>query len=116
MARNEYFLIKAAEVASKRKDQRSFWVGAVGRRADGVYVCSFNGAAQNKCPEIHAEARLCMKLDVGATVWVARMSKNGEMANAKPCPNCERRMRNQGVKKVYYTTGPDGYECIYLNT
>lgn len=115
MTRDRNYLYKAALVASKRKDQRSFWVGAIGRRSDGVHVCSYNGAAQNKCAEIHAEARLCLKLDVGATVWVARMSKNGEMANAKPCPNCERILRKKGVKKVIYTTGPTEYEVLNLN-
>ena len=68
MARDYELLNRAANIARKRKDQRSFLVGAIGKRSDGVLVCAYNGAAQDKCATIHAEVRLCSKLDVGATV------------------------------------------------
>lgn len=116
MARKDLDLLsQAARLGSKRKDERSFWVGALGLRADGTFVASYNGAARDKCPHIHAETRLCSKLDVGATVWVARAARNGDLAMAKPCPNCERVMRNKGVRRVVYSTGPASFEVMQLN-
>jgi len=108
-------LEQAARLGSKRKDERSFWVGALGLRADGAFVSSYNGAARDKCAMIHAETRLCSKLDVGAIVWVARASRNGDLAMAKPCHNCERMLRRRGVRKVVYSTGPDSFEVLQLN-
>jgi hypothetical protein len=115
MAKDFDILMRTAGIASKRRDLRSFLVGATGLRSDGAMVHAYNGAAPDKCAHIHAEARLCAKLDVGATVWVARATKDGSLALAKPCANCERIMRRKGVKRVIFSTGPDSYEVMNLN-
>ena len=113
MAMRDFDLLwEAARLAFKRKDMRSHYVGAIGWRADGTRVRAHNSPAPEKEPSIHAEARLVHKLDVGATVWVARMSRIGQLALAKPCPNCERALRGRGVRRVYYSTGPDSFEFL----
>jgi len=101
-----------ANMAMKRKDERSFSIGAFGLRSDGVRVRSYNGSALHPCQATHAETRLCSKLDVGSIVWVARRTRDGELALAKPCPTCESIMRRRGVKRVIYSTGPGTYGQI----
>lgn len=103
----------AAKLAARR-DGRSYLVGAVGERHDGVVVASRNGFSRMPVPASHAEARLCLKLDVGATVWVARVTRDGHFALAKPCAPCEERLRSRGVRRVVYTTGPGEYEVLRL--
>jgi deoxycytidylate deaminase len=63
----------------------------------------------------HAEARICRKIDVGATVAVVRVGANGEWANSKPCKNCAKCMQRMGVKRVYYSIGPDEYAVMILS-
>lgn len=109
-----YFEI-AAKLSTKRKDRRYFHLGAVGVRSDGVMVKSANGSTMEPHPECHAETRLSKKLDVGSIVYVARVTKNGEFALAKPCKNCQRTMRARGVKEVYYTTTNKTFEKLVLN-
>ena len=64
----------AVKIASLKDDQRVHRLGAIGLRSDGVIVGAPNAPAPDKTPQAHAEARLCRKLDKGATVFVARKS------------------------------------------
>lgn len=43
-----------------------------------------------------------------ASIFVYREYKNGIRALAKPCPACEKAIRDLGIKNVYYT-GTDRY-------
>lgn len=56
---------------------------------------------------VHAEVAAliaCRKTNlVGATIYVARISKDGSQAMSKPCINCQKALIARGVKKVYYT-------------
>jgi deoxycytidylate deaminase len=55
---------------------------------------------------LHAEidAIINAKEDIrGATMYVARVMKNGECGLAKPCEGCQRAIQFFGIKKVYYT-------------
>lgn len=40
---------------------------------------------------------------VGATIYVARVLKNGSRAIAKPCPICERAIKAYGIEAVHWT-------------
>lgn len=110
MASDKRMLMSAAETAvitNDRVDIRTFWLGAVGMRKDGVIVSSRNIAAPDYAPDHHAEVRLARKLTPGSTVWVARVARcDGEWAMAKPCRGCERRLKAAGVSRVVYTIGP----------
>lgn len=107
------YLLEAANVSTKGMQHRRKLLGALGVRSDGTIVTSYNGCAENRKPEIHAERRLVAKLDVGSTVYVARTRReDGELAMAKPCIRCENALRHRGVKKVVYTIGPDEYGVI----
>lgn len=39
----------------------------------------------------------------GMVLYVARSYKNGKPAMSKPCDNCDRLIREAGIKKVIYT-------------
>ncbi len=109
-------LAMAASVAkdnSDKFDNRSFYLGAVGLRRDGVIVTAKNIAAANIVPTHHAEARVVRKLTPDSMVWVARVLRStGEWTTSRPCVGCQGRMRAVGVKKVVYTIAPDEWGTI----
>jgi cytidine deaminase len=111
-------LALAAEVAKdnpEKYDNRSFYLGAVGLRNDGVLVTAKNIAAKDVVPTHHAEARVVRKLTPDSIVWVARISRStGEWTLSRPCNGCQRRMKIAGVKKVVYTIGPEEWGTIQL--
>lgn len=99
------------------RHKKQFRLCAIGKRRDGLYVHSFNvqvglkGCAA-RVPEKHAEARVATKLTRNSVVAVARVLRDGTVANAKPCKSCQVRLRNMGVTRVYYTIAPG--ECGVL--
>lgn len=103
----------AAKVAEKQVDLRNHRLGAVGIRSDGALVFAYNGAAKEANPSIHAEARLCRKLDYYGTVFVTRRTASGFML-ARPCPSCLRKLRTRRVKRVFYTVSNNEYGVISL--
>jgi len=111
-------LSMAAEVAKdkpEKHDNRSFYLGAVGLRNDGVLVVAKNIAAKDVVPTHHAEARVVRKLTPDSIVWVARISRStGEWTLSRPCNGCQGRMKAAGVRKVVYTIGPEEWGTIQL--
>lgn len=109
-------LALAADVARnnpKKLDNRSFCLGAVGLRNDGVIVTAKNIASSNVAPDHHAETRVIRKLTPNSTIWVARVLRStGEWSISRPCSGCQLRMKSAGVKKVVYTIGPDEWGVI----
>lgn len=119
MASDKKMLQLAAEAAiqgrNRSDDARTFLLGAIGIRNDGVFVSSRNIAAPDCAPKHHAETRLVRKLTPGSTVWVARVARGtGGWAMARPCPGCERRLRGAGVTRVVYTIAPNEWGIIEL--
>ena len=102
----------ASTIAHAKVDQRTFRFGGVAIRDDDVLVYACNGRTHIPTPSAHCEARLVRKLDKGATVYIVRLSKDGQWANSKPCPDCVRAMRRVQVKKVYYSTGVGAWDCL----
>ena len=118
MSIDRRMLAMAAEVARDklgRSDNRSFCLGAVGLRNDGVIVTAKNVAAADIVPTHHAEARVVRKLTPDSIVWVTRVLRSTDKwAEARPCQSCQGRMRSAGVKKVVYTIGHDEWGTIQL--
>jgi len=111
---NKKYFEMAKIIATSKKDKRSFLLGAVGVRKDGVIVASPNGPAilvENKAnrgyfPKAHAEFRISKKLDVGSVVYVVRVRRGDKrVCLAKPCETCVNVLRYRGVKKIYYSIG-----------
>lgn len=103
----------AANLATKKNDDRRFLLGAIGIRADGAIVTACNGNPKFPTPEHHCEYRLCRKLDRGATVFLARVLASGAWANSAPCRACRSRLKACQVKVVYYTLGVNEWGTLY---
>lgn len=62
---------------------------------------------------IHAEMDCISGLDFnhtkGRTIYVYREDANGSIANARPCDECMFRLREAGIKTVFYTTKEPPY-------
>lgn len=110
----DYLNLAALFAVSSAPDIRNFRLGAVGERNDGVRVFARNGSGIVPTPDAHAEARILRKLDVDATVYVARILRNNQWALAKPCQPCQKRLAAKGVSRVYYTIAPGEYGCLIL--
>jgi len=50
---------------------------------------------------------------VGATIYVARISRSG-LRMAKPCHNCEKVLRASGIKRVWFTNSEGQLEAMTL--
>ena len=65
----------------------------------------------------HAEIACVLGLDKsitkGTSLYVARVNKEGETRNSKPCEMCSAILEHTGVKRVFYTTD-DGWGCVKL--
>ena len=105
-------------------DVRSYLLSAVGVRADNKIVNSKNGAVFSttagnfqRIPLSHAESRLCRKLDLGSTVYVARLSKlTMSSAMARPCSVCQNHLRAKKVSRVFYTINSENFGIWYPQT
>lgn len=58
---------------------------------------------------VHAEIDAIKKAkDVsGATIYVARVNKRGQHRDSRPCSRCYEAIRNNGIKKIVYTTSEE---------
>jgi hypothetical protein len=98
--------------------ETNYYVVAMGIRDDGARVFATNGhVCVPKCERLvvkvaHAEQRLLRKLDMGSTVYVARLRKDGSFGNAKPCSTCRRMLRSKRVTRAFYTLSDTEYGCI----
>lgn len=105
------------------KDPRSFWLGCIGIRRDGVLVFSKNGASHStnteeymNMPTVHAEGRVLRKLGKGGTIYVARIAKGTkQLAMARPCQMCQTRLKAANIGKVYYSINDKQYGVWYPN-
>lgn len=112
------FFEVAARTATSKVDKRSFLLGAIGIRNDGVMVRSLNSPTENKNRKVHAECKLCRKLDYGAeAVYVARVRlDNFEFGMARPCSSCRKILKTKRVKRVFYTISQNSYGVWYPAT
>jgi tRNA(Arg) A34 adenosine deaminase TadA len=94
--------------------RRKYRLGAVGIRADGVIVSAQNLVTPAPNQKCHAEYRLCDKLTPKSVVFVVRIDRLGHFSTAKPCINCEGKMRNIGVSRVYYSISDNEYGVLNL--
>lgn len=47
---------------------------------------------------------------IGMEIAIARVLKNGSVAVAKPCKNCQTALANYGIKSVHWTKGGEEYK------
>ena len=110
----QYFFAIARKAAVSKIDRRQFLIGSCATRNDSKIVTASNGPTFDQHPAAHAEARLCRKLDFGATVYVVRIAKgNGDYVMSRPCATCRISLAALRVKRVYYSIDPNQYGIWY---
>ena len=70
---------------------------------------------KTKC-SVHAEESAIKdaNYDVrGAILYVARVNRNGEDRDSKPCPRCLTLIKESGIKRVIYTTNSGRVDVNY---
>lgn len=59
----------------------------------------------------HAEASAIRKASrtMGATIYIARVSNQGDLRMSRPCPRCMSALKDAGIKKIVYTINQKEY-------
>jgi len=57
---------------------------------------------------------ICKAKTSGASIFVVRVNRQGELRLSKPCPMCHEVLKFTGVKKVYYSTNDGSIEMYKL--
>ncbi len=115
MKKHMYAAIGAAFSSPGVGKRRGTRVGAAISKGKRVLGTGFNSYKTHpfmlKCgtyPFMHAEvaAILAVGLDrtPGTVLSVARVTRSGFTAMARPCPACTEAIRRAGISKVYFTT------------
>jgi tRNA(Arg) A34 adenosine deaminase TadA len=62
----------------------------------------------------HAEEDALKRCGVphGATIYVARIGRNGKVAMARPCQRCRLVLKGSGIKRAVYTITPTDYGVL----
>lgn len=98
-------------------------LGAVIVRQDRCWVAGFNSFKTHpilvdyyKYPVFHAEAHALIKMGIDkakdATLFVARILKNGSWAMAQPCGSCQKLMEVAEIAQCYFTISDGTYGVL----
>jgi deoxycytidylate deaminase len=66
---------------------------------------------------LHSEMACIMKAGSqlnGATIYIARLNKDGTTNMSRPCRLCMMLIREAGIKKAFYTIGDDSWEELKI--
>jgi len=123
------YLIRTAIAQAEKSLHRYYRMGAVVWRKKNVIAVGHNVPRKHvprtdlplryrRYPSsIHAEmdALLSANTEVkGAAMLVLRVSANGSLREAFPCPFCLTYLQHVGLRKVYYSTSEGTIEVFYL--
>ena len=111
-------VIELSAKVAQQSDSPDYRHGAVLVRGSNALNTSFNKNTfcsfgqrfrhpEHGDPTLHAELGVILGMDrkstEGATVYVARVGKNGDYRLSKPCSMCYTAMKHVGIKRVVYT-------------
>lgn len=129
MTKTEMAYFRAAKAVSELSDHPQHKLGCVIVNKHKIVSSGYNSGTkchgiQAKldterfgvcCPgKLHAETSSLLPLIKGdidlsrAAIFVHREHKDGTLAMSRPCPSCQKLIKQAGIKKVYYTSN-DGY-------
>jgi len=102
---SDYPRIHIGSVIVKNKD-----VISVGQNMMKTHPAQFKYnqyVTYDRLPHIHSEVNAISKarpdLMRGATMYIFRRDRNGDIAMCRPCDACMQAIRDAGIKDVYYT-------------
>lgn len=107
--RHERWLELAIQVARANPNERHKH-GAVLVKGGSVLAVGLNTERAGFYPSRHAEWHAIREhLDAKAVLYVARVMRNGEVANSEPCSQCKHQIIHySNVVEVYYTYDSHG--------
>ena len=129
MTKTQRAYFRAAKAVSELSDHPQHKHGCVVVKGHRIISSGYNSCIRQhrvqaeldmerfgvNCPgKLHSETSALLPLiknDIDlskASIYIYREHKNGALANSKPCPSCERLIRQFGIKRVYYTV-ENGY-------
>lgn len=83
------------------------------QKKHGIVEAYKNNEWCNMHAEIDAILQVRRKIDLtGSKMYVARMTMDGVICNAKPCDMCLEVIRNYGIKRVLYTIDPTSWGVL----
>lgn len=94
------FLKFFKKLASK-SSHRNFHHAAIAMRGGSVAGIGVNSG--NTHAEVAALRNIWPNRRAGLKIISVRLTKAGKFANAKPCADCQRFLKNNGVKTVWYS-------------
>ena len=115
--------MELAKRLAEQSEYGKFKHGAVLVQGGSVLNCSYNKDNYNSFGSrfrdinegratLHAELGCILGIPrtktSGATVYVARVNKQGAEKISKPCNMCQNALKHVGVKRVIYTTNKEG--------
>ena len=95
--------------------KRSHVLGVGFNRMDKTHpTMQRNNPDKTWTPGLHAEVHACLGVELnllhGATIYVARLRKDGHLGLAAPCEICNRFLRGVGIQAVFFTTNTNIWE------
>jgi tRNA(Arg) A34 adenosine deaminase TadA len=120
MSRHDRYL-KRAMAAAETSEHPRWRLGAVLVRGSSIISVATNvprndpnltsgGPGTTWHAEISALRKLTYQADraEGATLYVARVGRSGNIRLARPCVNCWKAVQLASVRSIFYTTDIDG--------
>ncbi len=92
--------LKASKLASQSWHPNMYHASIV-IRGGAIVSTGFNTMSTHA--EVMALRDLWPSERKGTKLWSIRVTPGGRFANARPCPECLEKIREAGVKMVYYT-------------
>lgn len=94
-------MIRMAKKVAGRSDHRNFRHGVVVMRGGSIIATGANRSFEHA--EVNALKKIAPENRRGCKIISIRVTKTGKLAMAKPCPECEQYLRENGVKVVMWT-------------
>ena len=104
--------LNIATEAAKRSKHRAFFHGCVIVRAGSLVSQGANH--DNVHAEIAALQKIWPNKRKGCLAVSIRVTRGGLLAEAKPCLDCQKALKENGIKKVYYSTANRTIELMKL--
>ena len=102
-----------------KSDSYPFLHGAILFKGPRIYSTGFNQPRYVRWPHLYGVPTQTMHAEVacihgipdetfqGKDILVVRINRSGDLANSKPCNNCQRLMKLKGIRRCYYSIGPN---------